>query len=143
MTSVGLTMFVFMSILWIGVYFWYRTKVTSIDKLLDMYKRWKDDSADPFLYCGDLTNHIKRIDEEREQLGKSDIALERFLKAFQRDIDDSVTTLREIDRWLSDRARDVAQRVGCYRKGLSLLDGFAPKPEPGPAPFEELEEEEF
>ena len=129
-----------MSILWafvvllvilaLGAFVWYFMRERSVNKLVGMFSRWEDDSDDPFRKCSDMTKHMEAMVAERNRLGKwygGKSASKRVLSVFQRDVDDSVKTLRRMDNWLRRQRDAVKHRLGCVQRLENGKVSFHPR----------------
>ena len=128
--SVLLAFVVLLVSLALGAFVWYRMRESSVNKLVGMFSRWKDDRDDPFRKCDDMTKHMEAMVAERNWLGKWGLgksAQERVLIVFQRDVDDTVKTLRGMDNWLRRQMDAVKHRLGCVRRLENGKTSFYPR----------------
>lgn len=128
--SVLLAFVVLLVSLALGAFVWYRMRESSVNKLIGMFSRWKDDRDDPFRNCGDMTKHMEAMTAEIDRLGKwggGKSAQERVLVVFQRDVDDNVKTLRGMDNWLRRQRDAVKHRLGCVQRLENGKFSFHPR----------------
>jgi hypothetical protein len=111
---------IFISILLIGLgyYFWFGRK--NYSKLVSLFERLNDDDSDPFTSCDEIAPHMKELKTElRKHLSKAkdeSKEFEKIIDILKRKVDPEIKDESTLNTWAEDKILNVCAKIGCARK---------------------------